>query len=77
VVHDDGPNDFVGEVHDRMPVLVLPDQFHHWLSGNMGAEELKPLSNDYLQRWNVVSRVKSSKAGKDDGSLIEPTRLAA
>jgi putative SOS response-associated peptidase YedK len=57
------PNDFVGEVHDRMP-LLLPDQFEHWLSGNMGVEELKLVSNDYLQRWAVSKRVNSSKADK-------------
>ncbi len=71
------PNDFVGEVHDRMPVLLLPDQFDHWLSGNMGVEELDPISNDYLQRWPVSKRVNSSKADKDDTSLIEPIKLAA
>jgi putative SOS response-associated peptidase YedK len=71
------PNDFVAEVHDKMPVLLLPDQFDHWLSGNMGIEELKPISNDYLQRWAVSKRVNSSKAPKDDGTLIEPTKAAA
>src|SRR5437773_2422513 len=35
------PNDFVAEVHDRMPVLLKPDQLEHWLSGNMNGEELK------------------------------------
>jgi putative SOS response-associated peptidase YedK len=71
------PNDLVAEVHDRMPALLLPDQFEHWLSGNMGVEELKPISNDYLQRWAVSKRVNSSKADKDDASLIEPIKLAA
>ncbi len=71
------PNYFVGEVHDRMPVLLLPDQFDHWLRGNMGVEELKPISNDYLQRWAVSKRVNSSKADKDDATLIEPIKLAA
>jgi hypothetical protein len=49
----------------------------HWLSGNMGVEELNPISNDYLQRWAVSKRVNSSKADKDDASLIEPIREAA
>jgi putative SOS response-associated peptidase YedK len=71
------PNGFVGEVHDRMPVLLLPDQFEHWLSGNIGVEGLKPVANDYLQRWPVSKRVNSSKADKDDTSLIEPIKLAA
>jgi hypothetical protein len=30
------PNDFVAEVDDRMPVLLRPAQFDHWLSGAMG-----------------------------------------
>jgi putative SOS response-associated peptidase YedK len=55
------PNDFVAEVHDQMPVLLIQEQFDHSLSGNMGVEELKPVSNDYLQR-SVSKRVNSSKA---------------
>jgi putative SOS response-associated peptidase YedK len=71
------PNEFVAEVHDRMPVLLMPEQFDHWLSGDMGVDELKPAPNDYLQRWAVSKRVNSSKADKDDANLIEPVKLAA
>jgi putative SOS response-associated peptidase YedK len=66
------PNDFVAEVHNRMPVLLKPEQFDHWLSGNMGVEELKPAPSDYLQRWAVSKRVNSSKADKDDATLAAP-----
>src|SRR3984893_10437918 len=65
------PNEFIAEVHDRMPVLLKPEQFDHWLSGNMGVEELTPASNDYLQRWAVSKWVNSSKADKEDTTLIE------
>jgi putative SOS response-associated peptidase YedK len=71
------PNEFVAEAHDRMPVLLKPEQFDHWLSGNMGVKELTPASNDYLQRWAVSKRVNSSKADKDDATLIEPVYQAA
>jgi len=71
------PNDFVAEVHDRMPVLLMPEQFDRWLKGEMGVEELKPAPNDYLQRWPVSRRVNSSKANKEDSTLIEPIKLAA
>jgi putative SOS response-associated peptidase YedK len=64
-------------VHDRMPVLLQPDQFDHWLSGTMTVDELKPAPNDYLQRWAVSKRVNGSKANKDDATLIEPVKLAA
>jgi putative SOS response-associated peptidase YedK len=71
------PNEFVAKVHDRMPVLLQPDQFDHWLSGGMTVEELRPAPNDYLQRWTVSKRVNSSKAEKDDATLIDPVKLAA
>ena len=35
------PKEFGAEIHDRMPVLFKPDQFDHWLSGNIGVGELK------------------------------------
>jgi len=71
------PNEFVGEVHDRVPVLLMPEQFDDWLSGNMGVDELKSAPNEYLQRWAVSKRVNSSKADKEDASLIERVELAA
>ena len=71
------PNEFVAEVHDRMPVLLKPDQFQHWLSGNMDVEELKPVENDYLQRWAVSKRINSSKADSNDSTLIDAVREAA
>jgi putative SOS response-associated peptidase YedK len=60
-----------------MPVLLKPDQFEHWLSGNMAAEELQPVENDYLQRWAVSKRINSSKADSNDPTLIDAVRQAA
>ena len=71
------PNEFVGEVHDRMPVLLQPDQFDHWLCGTMTVAELKPAPNDYLQQWAVSKRVNSSKADTNDATLIDRVELAS
>jgi putative SOS response-associated peptidase YedK len=68
---------FVAEVHDRMPVLLMPEQFDRWLSGDTGVEELRPAPDDYLQRWAVSKRVNSSKTDKDDVTLIMPSKDAA
>jgi putative SOS response-associated peptidase YedK len=65
------PNEFTADIHDRMPVFLTQDQFAPWLTGEAGAEVLKPASNDYLQRWPVSKRVNSSKADADDATLIE------
>ena len=65
------PNEFVSEVHDRMPVLLAEKDFEPWLSGEAGLEVLKPAANDLLQRWPVSRRVNSSRAPDDDPTLIE------
>ena len=70
------PNEFAADIHDRMPVFLSEDQFSPWLSGEAGAELLKPVSHDYLQRWPVSKRVNSSKADADDPTLIEPVQVA-
>ncbi len=49
------PNDFVGEAHDRMPVILDKEHFEPWLNGAAGLELLKPAANDVLQRWRCRS----------------------
>jgi putative SOS response-associated peptidase YedK len=71
------PNEFVAEVHDRMPVLLTEEQFDPWLSGEAGVEYLKPVSNDFLQKWPVSRRVNSSRADDNDSTLIEKVQLVA
>jgi len=70
------PNDFVAEIHDRMPVLLTSGQFDPWLSGEAGIELLKPAANDLLQKWPVSKRVNSSRASDDDPTLIERVEMA-
>jgi putative SOS response-associated peptidase YedK len=65
-------NEFVAEVHDRMPVILEADQFEPWLLGSAGVELLKPAANDVLQRWPVSKRVNSSRASDEDATLIDP-----
>jgi putative SOS response-associated peptidase YedK len=64
-------NEFVAEVHHRMPVILETDQFEPWLTGGAGVELLKPAANDVLQRWPVSRRVNNSRASDDDASLID------
>ena len=71
------PNGFAAQVHDRMPAFLTEVQFAPWLRGEAGAGILKPVANDFLQRWPVSKRVNSSKADADDATLIDKVELAA
>jgi len=56
-----GANELASRIHDRMPVLLQPNDFDRWLAGNAGTELLKPAPDDYLQTWTVSRRVNSSR----------------
>jgi putative SOS response-associated peptidase YedK len=71
------PNAFVREVHDRMPVLLRPDQFSAWLNGAAGKEMLVPAAEDMLNKVPVSQRINSSRTPGDDPTLIQPVALAA
>jgi putative SOS response-associated peptidase YedK len=64
-------NTFVGQVHDRMPVILEPGHFDPWLSGAAGTELLKPAADDILQRWPVSKRVNKSTTDDGDATLID------
>jgi putative SOS response-associated peptidase YedK len=70
------PNEFVAEVHDRMPVLLTEKQFDPWRSGKAGVEYFRPTPNDLLRKWPVSKRVNSSRADDNDPTLIEKVELA-
>jgi putative SOS response-associated peptidase YedK len=63
-------NDFVSPIHDRMPVLLEPDQFAPWLAGDVGNEIMVPAANDRLRVWPVSRRVNKVGNGEDP-TLIE------
>jgi putative SOS response-associated peptidase YedK len=71
------PNAMVAQVHDRMPVVLEQAQFTPWLENEAGLEILKPAAEDVLQRCSVSKRVNSSKAPKEDETLIEPVAVDA
>jgi putative SOS response-associated peptidase YedK len=69
------PNDFIAEVHDRMPVILEQKDFEPWLKEG-GTALLKPATNDLLQKWQVSKRVNSSRTSDDDPTLIDTISLS-
>ncbi|MFQ6123266.1 MAG: SOS response-associated peptidase [Candidatus Heimdallarchaeota archaeon] len=68
-------NSLVAEIHDRMPVILQPQDETNWL--NMPPEEavnlLQPYSANLMQAYPVSSRVNSTT--NDDPELIKPITL--
>jgi putative SOS response-associated peptidase YedK len=63
------PNTVVAQLHDRMPVILAPDQVDRWLRrGDPGL--LQPAPDDTLVATPVSARVNSVR--NDDPACLEP-----
>lgn len=71
------PNTVMEPIHDRMPVIVAPENWQSWLSGMPEdvAGMVAPYRDGELQAWPVSRRV--SKTQDDDAGLIEPITVPA
>ena len=68
------PNPLVGGVHDRMPVMLLPEDYDTWLGPSKSPDELRALLRPYdasLMEAYAVSRVVNS-VKNDTEECIEP-----
>ena len=68
------PNNLIAELHNRMPVIISPQDFQVWLDLETGGEELKDLLKPYpdeLLKAYPVSRLVN-KPANDMPDLIKP-----
>jgi len=63
-------NRFTMQIHDRMPVLLEPEEIDRWLDGTAGRELLRPAAEDRLRMWPVSRRV-SKPGNSEDPTMIE------
>lgn len=66
------PNELVGTIHDRMPVILPPEQHEAWLGGKAGTEILRPYPAKLMRAYPVSARVGSPK--NNDAAIIEPMK---
>lgn len=66
-----GASKWMAAYHDRMPVLLTPDQFDPWLSGEMTAGDLGPAPEKALREWHVTMQLNKTGVGDDDPKMIE------
>jgi putative SOS response-associated peptidase YedK len=71
------PNSVMEPIHERMPVIVAPENWQSWLSGMHGdvAGMVAPYRDGEMQAWPVSRRV--SKTQDDDAGLIESIEVPA
>lgn len=72
-------NERVGKVHDRMPVILRPDQFDVWLDPDLPAESavhiLKPSPGDHMQMHPVSQTINRPAADSEDLITAVPLNI--
>jgi putative SOS response-associated peptidase YedK len=63
-------NELVGRLHDRMPVVIAPEDRERWLKGPNPGELLKPYPSERMAMWPVSPKLNSPK--NDSPDLLEP-----
>src|SRR5258707_7332150 len=63
------PNEFVAEIHTRMPVILPPETHDRWLLGEAGKEVLRPFPAKEMQISRISTRV--NKPENNDAGLLE------
>lgn len=66
------PNELVRPIHDRMPVILVPECWSAWLDPSTPDPKamLKPFPAELMRAYRVSPRVNSPK--NDDAALLEP-----
>lgn len=62
---------YVGIVHDRMPVTLTEPEITPWLDGSLSAEDAAVAAHVTLQEWIVDRRINKSGVGDDDPTVLE------
>ena len=65
-----GANELVGQIHDRMPVILLRADYERWLSTELDSRHLpRSLKSEALRIWPISTRV--DKPENDDASILD------
>jgi putative SOS response-associated peptidase YedK len=69
-------NELVGQIHDRMPAILRPEQCDRWLGDEADPRDLLQCYPAELMRmWPISTRV--NKPENDDPSLLDPIEALA
>jgi len=69
-------NELVGEIHDRMPLIIAPEDYARWLGDDPDPRDLlRPFPSASMRMWPISTRV--NKPQNDDPLIIEPIELAS
>ena len=68
-------NELMAEIHERMPVILKPEDYERWLSDTTEADDLlRPFPASLMKMWQVSTRVNAVR-NDEAGNLDEAGEL--
>lgn len=68
------PNALLAPIHDRMPVIIAPDQYDAWLDAETPTSDIRALLAPYpdrvMEAWAITLKVNDPES--DDASVLAP-----
>lgn len=65
------PNELMATIHDRMPVILHPEDYDRWISPEPEAADLmKPFPAELMTMWKIGSKVGSPR--NDSADILDP-----
>lgn len=65
------PNEMMATIHDRMPVILHPEDYDRWISPEPEAADLmKPFPTELMTMWKIGSKVGSPR--NDSADILDP-----
>jgi putative SOS response-associated peptidase YedK len=69
-------NELVGQIHDRMPVILHRADYERWIGIDPNPRDLlRPLESEALRIWPISTRV--NKPENDDASILDEVQAQA
>jgi putative SOS response-associated peptidase YedK len=69
-------NELVGQIHNRMPLILAPHEYKRWLGDDADPRDLlRPFPAEPMRMWPISTRVNEPE--NDDPSITEPIALAS
>jgi putative SOS response-associated peptidase YedK len=68
-------NLLVADIHDRMPLVLAPEDHSRWLGDDPDpADLMRPFPSELMRMWPISTRV--NKPMNDNPAIVEPIELA-
>ena len=66
------PNAMMAEIHNRMPVILKPEDYNRWLFDDDPGYLMRPFPDDLMTMWKIKKDVGNPRNDRPD--ILDPLK---